>query len=86
MSTTEDPLTPMDANPTSTPPTTPGAFPQTSGANGVNGAKETEEAITPQAPTVDAEACKAAGNKFFKNKKYDQAIAEYTKGVLQQTP
>ncbi len=37
----------------------------------------------PQPPpksTVDAEACKAAGNKFFKAKDYDKAIKEYTKG------
>lgn len=35
----------------------------------------------PPKPTVDAEACKAAGNKFFKAKDYDKAIAEYTKGM-----
>jgi len=34
----------------------------------------------PPKPTVDAEACKAAGNKFFKAKDYDKAIKEYTKG------
>ena len=31
--------------------------------------------------TIDAEACKAAGNKFFKMGDYDKAIREYTKGV-----
>lgn len=34
----------------------------------------------PPKPTVDAEACKAAGNKFFKAKDYDKAIKEYSKG------
>lgn len=34
----------------------------------------------PPKPTVDAEACKAAGNKFFKAKDYDKAIKEYTRG------
>lgn len=32
-------------------------------------------------PPVDAEACKAAGNKFFKAKDYTKAIQEYTKGM-----
>ncbi|KKY24775.1 putative small glutamine-rich tetratricopeptide repeat-containing protein a [Phaeomoniella chlamydospora] len=35
----------------------------------------------PPKPEVDAEACKAAGNKFFKAKDYTRAIAEYTKAV-----
>jgi DnaJ family protein C protein 7 len=33
-----------------------------------------------QAPTIDAEEYKAAGNKFFKIKDYAQAIKEYSKG------
>ena len=33
----------------------------------------------------DAEACKAAGNKFFKAKDYDRAIKEYTKGMRPPT-
>jgi DnaJ family protein C protein 7 len=42
----------------------------------------TPEAATPppQAPTIDAESYKAAGNKFFKIKDYAQAIKEYSKG------
>jgi DnaJ homolog subfamily C member 7 len=36
---------------------------------------------TPPPPKVDPEACKAAGNKFFKAKDYDRAIQEYTKGM-----
>ncbi|KAF2139534.1 uncharacterized protein K452DRAFT_327997 [Aplosporella prunicola CBS 121167] len=35
----------------------------------------------PQADAVDPEACKAAGNKFFKAKEYDKAIKEYTKAI-----
>jgi DnaJ family protein C protein 7 len=41
---------------------------------------------TPQAPSppappaVDAEACKALGNKFFKAREYQKAIDEYSKG------
>ncbi|KAF2395540.1 TPR-like protein [Trichodelitschia bisporula] len=35
----------------------------------------------PPTPTVDAEAYKAAGNKFFKNREYDKAIKEYTKAI-----
>ena len=40
----------------------------------------------PPKPTVDAEACKAAGNKFFKAKDYDKAIKEYSKGGDIPTP
>lgn len=42
----------------------------------------TPEAATPppQAPTIDAESYKAAGNKFFKIKDYPQAVKEYSKG------
>ncbi|MCJ1417949.1 hypothetical protein MMC32_004294 [Xylographa parallela] len=35
----------------------------------------------PPKPTIDAEACKTAGNKFFKLGDYDKAIREYTKAV-----
>ena len=36
----------------------------------------------PPRPSIDAEACKATGNKYFKAKDYPRAIAEYTKGSL----
>ena len=36
----------------------------------------------PPKPAVDAEACKAAGNKFFKAQDYTRAITEYSKGKL----
>lgn len=81
---------PMETTPA--PESVPGGFPS---ANGVNGASEEdtegEEAPAPpphksprspppQRDEVDAEACKAAGNKFYKAGQYERAIAEYTKG------
>lgn len=60
--------------------------PSTPTRNGENGTNGTDEGKSPTPPphrpqpTVDAEACKAAGNKFFKAKDYKKAIAEYTKG------
>lgn len=62
--------------------------------NGVNGHDERSPTPpphrTPPPPKVDPEACKAAGNKFFKAKDYERAIEEYSKGkspigVLLQT-
>ena len=35
----------------------------------------------PEVPKVDAEACKAAGNKFYKAGSYERAIEEYSKGL-----
>lgn len=71
----------------SSPPPPPGSFPQT---NGVNGTHEKNERPptpplhrTPTGPNLeDAEAHKAAGNKFFKAKQYDKAIEEYSKGTI----
>lgn len=65
----------------------PGAFPESANgvSNGVNG--HTQKSPTPPPhklppkPQIDAEACKIAGNKFFKAKDYQKAIEEYTKGV-----
>ena len=34
----------------------------------------------PPKPTIDPEACKALGNKYFKAKDYSKAIQEYSKG------
>ena len=34
----------------------------------------------PPKPSIDPEACKALGNKYFKAKDYTRAVAEYTKG------
>ena len=69
-------------------PETPGAFPQTNGVNGEHHeAGEDSKPVPPphrspppEKPVVDAEACKAAGNKFYKDKQYEKAIEEYTKG------
>lgn len=36
----------------------------------------------PKSPSADAEAYKAAGNKFFKAKEYGRAIQEYSKGLI----
>jgi hypothetical protein len=36
----------------------------------------------PPPPTIDPEACKSLGNKYFSSKDYKKAIAEYTKGKL----
>lgn len=68
----------------------PGAFPGPStdddAANGTNGHLDERSPTPPPhkvapAPKVDPEACKAAGNKYFKAKDYERAIQEYTKGA-----
>jgi len=71
-------------------PKAPGAFPN---INGANGHKEEEHTTGPPppphrtptspSPAVDAEAHKAAGNKFFKAGNYNKAIEEYSKGIPQ---
>ncbi|KAL9107951.1 MAG: hypothetical protein Q9187_008359 [Circinaria calcarea] len=74
------------------PPPTPGGFSNSNDAeplDGLNGNgspippphRIPPEAPPPSKPTVDAEACKAAGNKFFKMKDYDKAIREYSKAI-----
>jgi len=92
--TMSEPSSPVNEAPSSPPPSAPGAFPSSNGVNGENGDKENEAPRPPPhrsstnsspkvpEPTVDAEACKAAGNKFFKAKQYDKAVQEYTKGML----
>lgn len=74
-------------NGSSQPPTpshdAPGAFPGEE-PNGVDDRDEKSPTPPPHrlqpTPKVDPEACKAAGNKFFKAKDYDRAVQEYTKG------
>lgn len=34
----------------------------------------------PPRPSIDAEECKTTGNRYFVNREYGKAIAEYTKG------
>ena len=83
---------PTIASPSSPPPT-PGGFSSSNGADpmdGLNGDgspippphRIPPEAPQPPKPTIDAEACKAAGNKFFKMKDFDKAIREYSKGTF----
>lgn len=83
---------PMETTPA---PETPGAFPQTNGASGSEDGGDgpapplhrtpTTPTTQPEEPQVDAEACKAAGNKFYKAGQYQKAIDEYTKGLSAQT-
>ncbi|KAL9094556.1 MAG: hypothetical protein Q9165_003115 [Trypethelium subeluteriae] len=40
-----------------------------------------QENVPQQSPSADAEAYKAAGNKFFKAKEYSRAIQEYSKAI-----
>ena len=81
-------------NHSSSPPATPsreapGAFPEQSSDDGTDGTNNGSEERSPTPPPhkvtpppkVDPEACKAAGNKFFKAKDYERAIVEYTKGM-----
>ena len=76
----------MSRQPQSPSKETPGSFPGSAPPtpNGVNGHVE-ESPIPPPhkdppKPPVDAEACKASGNKFFRAKDWFKAIDEYTKG------
>ncbi|KAI9717757.1 MAG: hypothetical protein M1812_004486 [Candelaria pacifica] len=84
----------QDQGSTSAPPSSPP--PAFSATNGVNGdgspmppphrtptspPPQSQPSQQPKKPEVDAEACKAAGNKFFKAKEYDKAIKEYTKAI-----
>lgn len=89
MAAASDPQTPMDidSNIPSSPQTqAPGSFPSSEGVNGFNQNEPPRPPPhkSPQSPasSADAEASKAAGNKFFKAKQYDKAIAEYTKGAI----
>lgn len=81
---------PKPISTTSLPKPSPGAFPDDANGfpNGVNGEDGGEDNPSPpphqipilEKPSVDPEAAKAAGNKYFKAKDYPHAIAEYTKG------
>jgi hypothetical protein len=82
--------------PVESPPLTPakatsGAFPEnTNGiSTEINGQEDKSPTPPPHRspvkPAIDAEACKAAGNKFFKAKDYLRAVTEYTKGSLSHT-
>lgn len=81
------------ASPSSPMPTAPSFFSSPNGTEETNGTSEDApspvppphrtpaEPPPPSKATVDAEASKAAGNKFFKMSLYDKAIEEYSKGI-----
>ena len=80
----DDPVTNGTSEPPSPSKEAPGAFPDTD-ANGLSDREEKSPTPPPHrtpTPQVDPEACKAAGNKFFKAKDYDRAVQEYTKGEI----
>ena len=73
-------------SPIKSEPQSPGAYEHTNGASFKNERSPTppphKDPLPPPKPAVDPEACKAAGNKFFKAKDYTRAIKEYTKGGI----
>ena len=87
----------MPSLPSSPLPVTPGAFRDVNGgmyddrANGddspvppPHGPYTTSSPpphTQPPQPTIDAEACKSLGNKYFIAKDYKKAIKEYTRGA-----
>jgi hypothetical protein len=80
MNLDDPPMTNGASLPTTPAQETPGAFPDTETGN-VNSHEERSPTPPPHKPQkVDPEACKAAGNKYFKAKDYDRAVQEYTKG------
>ena len=77
---------PPPSPPVTSPQAAPGAFPEntngpSSEMNGEDKSPTPPPHRTPMKPPVDAEACKAAGNKFFKARDYLRAVTEYTKGT-----
>ena len=77
----EEPMTNGASEPATPSHDAPGAFPEPE-TNGTSDPDEKSPTPPPHKPVpkVDPEACKAAGNKFFKAKDYDRAIQEYSKG------
>ncbi|KAL9051236.1 MAG: hypothetical protein Q9206_004779, partial [Seirophora lacunosa] len=77
----------------STPPSAaPNTYPDTNGEADDDDLERTTSPVPPPhrfmpptspppKPSLDPEACKALGNKYFKNKDYVKAIAEYTKAL-----
>ncbi|KAL9600547.1 MAG: hypothetical protein Q9219_003093 [cf. Caloplaca sp. 3 TL-2023] len=75
------------------PPVAPSHHPDANGANDDSDLERTTSPIPPPhrfvpptspppKPAMDPEACKVLGNKYYKNKDFVKAIAEYTKGGL----
>ncbi|MCJ1481131.1 hypothetical protein MMC06_001287 [Schaereria dolodes] len=82
----------VPASPSSPSSNTPGAFSNPNESNHINGVNGDAGPVPPPhlvstdvspqpKPMIDAEACKVAGNKFFKMKDYDKAIREYSKAI-----
>lgn len=77
-------------SPITSPKSAPGSYPDNANGtvNGVNGNHRDEKSPTPpphrvqlpETPTIDAEAAKIAGNKYFKAGDYANAISQYSKG------
>ena len=75
--------------PPSSPPAEGSASSASQKINGDSNGNKTEEDAAPpppphkvptSPPPIDPEACKAAGNKFFKAREWQKAINEYSKG------
>ena len=84
------------ASPSGSSPATSGFFSVANGADHLNGLNGNGSPVPPPhkvstetppvpKPSIDAEAWKAAGNKFFKMRDYEKAIREYSKGRLRST-
>lgn len=79
---------PPESPPVTPAMATPGTFPETTNGTAAEVNNKEGKSPTPpphrspMKPAIDAEACKAAGNKFFKAKDYLRAVTEYTKGSL----
>ena len=75
----------------SPPPTAPSEYPDVNGSTDDSDMERTTSPVPPPhrfmpttspppKPALDPEACKALGNKYFNQRDYVKAIAEYTKG------
>lgn len=80
----------VDADPPENP-STPMAWQQMNGADNEDHANGDASPVPPPhgsnpatspppKPSIDPEACKALGNKYFKAKDYSKAVQEYSKG------
>lgn len=92
-----DPVPDVDRDAASSPPPSspPGSFPRANGTSSPVGAESAQapappphrvpmnnsQPSTPQIRAEEAEAFKAAGNKFFKAQDYPKAIQEYSRGL-----
>ena len=72
-----------DASSPSSPPFTPSSLPSQSGVTQTPESDSHSNPVPPRhgTPSIDAEAYKAAGNKFFRMQDYGKAIQEYSKAL-----